>query len=572
MRAHLFSPAAVLVFVVPVAALFAFPAVATPFGVRVTQFSDPTTSVAISWNSDDATENAVFFGTDAADLSQTSVVDAADTYPMPDPLGTGFSAKLTGLTPDTTYFYKVGRAAGTLYPAEALSFTTRPTDPCAPLRFVVIGDNRADVNSGAPGVSDLYEGIIAETLDFDPHLFVNTGDMVKNGDVAEEWDNMIRASEATWSRIPSITTQGNHDTGDPDGDGALYNRLFELPRNDATTTEDYYSIDIGAVHFVSLNTQHLDTTELAEMAAWFDADLAANTQPWTVVFFHKAVYTRGNHFTGEEEDADGNLGVINKVLTPLFDVHDVDLVLNGHSHDYERYVPTVGLDEAFGGTGRTFPAGDLSTIDPAAPLPDGSVGTTYIVSGGGGARTTDIPGFDDLECVDSGCTFCTGIRLGGCDGDVLDVDQEQANLVYDGSHHFIAIEIANGVLTATVQQTDTGNDPGSEVIDSFTMEKAAFFDACGAAEGEGEGEGEGEPGEGEGEPGEGEGEGEPGEGEGEQAGEGEGEAPPLGDGPAGGDDDDGPPAGCGCGALQGAPTMLAAGLALILVARRRRSR
>ncbi len=565
MRAFLFCLAVLVV------GSFAFPAGATPFGVRVTQFSDPTSSVAISWNSDDATENSVFFGTSSSALDDVFVVDTANTYAMPDPLGTGFSAKLTGLTPDTTYFYKVGRAGGTLYPAEALSFTTRPTDACAPLRFVVIGDNRADVNSGAPGVSDLYEGIIAETLDFDPHLFVNTGDMVKNGDVPQEWDNMIRASEATWSRIPSITTQGNHDTGDPDGDGALYNRLFELPRNDATSTEDYYSIDIGAAHFVSLNTQHLDTTELAEMAAWFDADLAANTQPWTIVFFHKAVYSRGNHFTGEEEDADGNLGVINKVLTPLFDAHDVDLVLNGHSHNYERYVPTVGFDAAFGGTGRTFPAGDLTTIDPAAPLPDGSVGTTYVVTGGGGARTTDIPGFDGVECVDSGCTFCTGLRLGGCDGDVLDIDQEQANLVYDGSHHYLAIEIANGVLTYTAQQTNTGNDAGAEVIDTFTMEKPAFFAECGAAEGEGEGEGEPGEGEGEGEPGEGEGEGEPAEGEGEPA-EGEGEgAPPLGDGPAA-DDDDSPPAGCGCGAIEGAPMMLASALALITVARRRRSR
>src|SRR5687767_14624762 len=98
MRALLFSPVVLAVHAV----LFAFPAAATPFGVRVTQFSDPTTSVAISWNSDDATENTVFFGTSAdsdADLSSTLVVDAENTYAMPDPLGTGFSAKLTGLTP-----------------------------------------------------------------------------------------------------------------------------------------------------------------------------------------------------------------------------------------------------------------------------------------------------------------------------------------------------------------------------------------------------------------------------------------------------------------------------------------
>jgi len=72
--------------------------------------------------------------------------------------------------------------------------------------------------------------LFAEAIGAQPHLFVNTGDMVKNGDNIEEWTNMVVASEATWSAVPSLTTVGNHDAGDPDNEGALYNRLFELPR------------------------------------------------------------------------------------------------------------------------------------------------------------------------------------------------------------------------------------------------------------------------------------------------------------------------------------------------------
>ena len=68
----------------------------------------------------------------------------------------------------------------------------------------------------------------------------------------------------------------------------------------------------------------------------------------------------------------------------------------------------MGIDAAFDGAGRSFPAGDKTAIDPTAPLPDGTVATTYVVTGGGGARTTDIPGFDNVECMDSACTFCTG--------------------------------------------------------------------------------------------------------------------------------------------------------------------
>ena len=445
---------------------------AQPRGVRLTHYGDPTRSIAVSWNSASASDNQVVVGTSAADLSRT--VTATDTFAMRGALGTGFSARVDGLDPSTLYYYRVGHA-GAWRPAESsppYSFRTLPADRCAPLRVIIIGDNRSDFD-GSP--NPLWPDIMDEAVARMPDLLVNTGDMVKNGDAVGEWSDFIDDSESGFAAVPSIATMGNHDEDALNGDGALYNQLFELARNSRTDTEDYYSLDVGPIHVVSLNTQFTrpGTTELTEMVAWLGADLSASTQPWTIVFFHKAVYSRGNHHTGEE-----NGGSINSTFTPIFDAHDVDLVFNGHSHDYERYAPTTGLDREFGGSGRMFPAGAGSVVRGLATVPDGVVGTTYIVTGGAGALTTaGIPGTS--FCEDISCTYCLPF-VNMCSDEVLDNDRN-GTVVFNGLHNFVVLEIEGADIRAEVWATEAGNlGRGGVVLDSFTMTKSTWpGDVCG---------------------------------------------------------------------------------------------
>jgi hypothetical protein len=433
-------------------------AAAAPHGVRLTYFDDPATTIAVGWNSDAAGDTEIQYGTSPTALTQTATATMID---QPSPLDHTFTARLTGLTPGTTYYYKV---AG--YPSgDPFSFETLSADPCAPHRFILIGDNRQDFGDGA---NPTWGSILDETLAFDPDYYVNTGDMVLDGNTPEQWDSFMDMSEPGWAVIPSILTLGNHDDDDVNGDGALYNQLYELPRYPGGT-EDYYSIDIGPIHFVSLNSQYNDpgSPEMAAQVAFLDADLAATTQPWKVVFFHKAVYTRGNHRTGEE-----NNGSINAQFVPIFDEHNVDFVFNGHSHNYERYAPSRGVDAKFGGTGRSLPAGPGETLP--ANVPDGATGTSYVVSGGAGALTTDILGF---TCLDAACTFCTGFNI-NCDQAVFDLDQ-QANVVYEGKHNFAIFDVEGDTMTVEVRTTIAGNVGGGNVVDTFSMTKSSFDLQCG---------------------------------------------------------------------------------------------
>jgi hypothetical protein len=432
---------------------------AAAHGVRLTYFGDPRTSVAVSWNSDSAADDKVQYGTAPGALNAVATATAID---QPAPLGKSFTAKLTGLTPGTTYYFRVfGHAASDKMP---FSFTTLPADPCAPFRFVLIGDNRQDLGDQA---NPIWGDILSETLAFDPLFYVNTGDMVLDGNTPAQWASFIDLSEKGWGQVPSILTMGNHDDHQMDGEGALYNQLYELPRN-ADGVEDYYAIDIGPIHFISLNTQYSDPagTELPKMAAWLAADLAATTQPWKVVFFHKAIYSRGNHHSGEE-----NAGALNKVLVPIFDQHRVDLVVNGHSHNYERYAPARGVDTKFGGAGRTLPAGSGASFMGKAMVPDGATGTTYLVTGGAGALTTELGPF---ECLDAGCTFCTGINL-NCDAEVLAKDKE-ATVTYEGKHNFVVVDSLDSGRSLRLRAVTTvaGNAFGGQMIDEFTIKKASF--------------------------------------------------------------------------------------------------
>ncbi len=474
--------------VVSLLTFIAVPTAAAPFGLRLTHASDPATSMSISWNGD-AADGLLRVGPTGGPLV---AVDIDERIEFGDVLGTGFTARLRGLPPASDFAYVVG-AAGVEVEG---SFSTLSDDPCAPLRFAVTGDNRS---SGSGGISPDYPGILEEAAGVAPDFFVNTGDMVRSGSVPAQWSELLHGSQAQWSKRATLPTVGNHDEDDVDGDGALYNRLFDLPRNSATGTEDYWSLDAGAVHFVSLSTQHTSSTQLPEMTAWLDGDLAATTQPWKIVFFHKGLYTRSNHDTGEEAG-----GIINAAIVPVLDAHAVDLVLNGHSHSYERFVPSRGVDVEFGGGGRVFPAGDRFSLDPLAPLPDGATGTTVVVSGGGGAATTR-PRLSADDCIAAGCTGCDGPAL-RCGDDVTLAADLRAAMAWSGRHHFVSIVVKGGRLQARALSTETGNDDPAALIDELVIDKPGFAcrseppDEPAVAVGEGEGEGESRNvGEGEGE-------------------------------------------------------------------------
>jgi hypothetical protein len=122
--------------------------------------------------------------------------------------------------------------------------------------------------------------------------------------------------------------------------------------------------------------------------AWLERTLAAGrrdeTVDWIIVQMHQCAAS--SSATGNGSD----LGIRQEWL-PLFDRYQVDLVLNGHDHDYERSFPVRGADidagreVATGTVVNTMRPHPVTTTDGG--VFDTSLGTVHLILGCGGTDT-----------------------------------------------------------------------------------------------------------------------------------------------------------------------------------------
>jgi hypothetical protein len=129
---------------------------------------------------------------------------------------------------------------------------------------------------------------------------------------------------------------GNHDARR----WAFYN-IWDFPTKGesggvASGHEEFYSINNGNLHLVMLDSETVNRSSDGAMASWLREDLKANTKPWVIVAFHTPPYTDGGHKSDSDYDSGGRLKEMRENFVPIFDEFGVDLVVSGHSHDYER--------------------------------------------------------------------------------------------------------------------------------------------------------------------------------------------------------------------------------------------
>lgn len=144
-------------------------------------------------------------------------------------------------------------------------------------------------------------------------------------------------------------TFGNHDLessyGQPTLD-ALPNVASAITPAKVADSQLWYTFASGPVRFIVLNSgiDESDTAidEVAQ-ATFVEETIASASEPWIVVCFHRPAYTTGNeHYPGSTRMRE---------MCEGFKDMGVDLVVNGHSHAYERYMDSTGLLHVSCGTG-----------------------------------------------------------------------------------------------------------------------------------------------------------------------------------------------------------------------------
>ena len=340
------------------------------------------TSIIVRWRSEVAESSEVRFGTSSDNLNQ--VVNSAA-------LNTEHEIALSGLSPDTRYYYSIG-PIGTARrsPVDGLSFKTSPvTGSQSPVRIWAIGD-AGTANSDQAEVYAAYQSYAGSDY---TNVFMMLGDNAYNNGTDTQYQAAVfdmypemLASSSLWS------TRGNHDDIHSGADNDYYD-IFTFPTNGeaggvASGTEAYYSFDVANVHFICLDSDGSDRSVGSAMYNWCSSDLEQNLQPWTVVFFHHPPYTKGSH----NSDSESTLIQMRENFLPLLESYGVDLVLTGHSHSYERsYLIDghYGNSDSFNGAthgkdlGDGNPSGDGSYAKPTFG-PEGNEGAVYICAGSSG--------------------------------------------------------------------------------------------------------------------------------------------------------------------------------------------
>ncbi|MBC8040830.1 MAG: metallophosphoesterase [Opitutaceae bacterium] len=462
------------------------------------------TSIVVRWRTSQSITGRVRYGLSSTNLDQFLDEGTART---------DHEVKLTGLAPFTRYYYSVGSAFDTLTPeatdvtsvkggntgsapytfvaptAADYTFRTSPVPgTVTPTRIWVVGDCGRGSATQAGGRNAYYSWMGNRVPDF----VLMLGDNAYNAGTDTEYQTGYFAMYPTiFRKMPQWSTLGNHDADNGSTSSTAnfpYFDMFTFPTAGeiggvASGTERYHSFDYGNVHVINLDSQTSSRNTIeangtdGPMAAWLRQDLASTTATWIIVIFHHPPYSKGSH----NSDSEGQMVQMRTNFGPILEAGGVDLVLTGHSHNYER---SVLLDGHYGIS---------STITPAMKLNASNGSTTgfttaFTITGDSGKIRNAANSFVATATVNGavippdgayvkpltgprdhfGAVYNTAGMSGQADGG--SIDHAAMYISYD-TVGTVNLEINGNTLVATYVQAD-GNAP-----DNYTIVKQGAADS-----------------------------------------------------------------------------------------------
>ena len=198
----------------------------------------------------------------------------------------------------------------------------RPPGPPSGNIIVAAGDIANCAGEGDEATAKLVSDIDGATV-------LTLGDNAYPDASAQDFEECY---EPTWGQFKERTRPalGNHEY--ETGGTSAYFEYFGDVAGDPD--KGYYSYDLGGWHFVALNSncgEELRCGPGSPQGLWLEKDLAANDeQKCTLAYFHHPLFTSGSYRPGIER-----VGRLWEILYAA----GVDVVLNGHDHNYQRFAP-----------------------------------------------------------------------------------------------------------------------------------------------------------------------------------------------------------------------------------------
>ncbi len=295
------------------------------------------TSMTVLWETADQVGGHLRYGTTPELLQRSAEA----------PVGTHHELTLEGLEPGTPYLYALFDGAQQV--GDVYAFRTAPAG-AQPFRFVFFGDNR----SGDAAHQQIVDAILTEP---GVAFVLNTGDMVDDGEVEEQWQRFFEIEGELMARLPVFPTIGNHE--EDDGEVPIWERLF-APPTEASGSEHYYAFTWGNLRVIVLDG-HVevdpwylcllqlkpfdDCLNVQQQAFVEDALAEASADPAIEHLFavvHGGPYSSKSSRTGSAQM---------RSLLPAFLEAGVELILSGHDHYYEHGISANGIHYIVNGAG-----------------------------------------------------------------------------------------------------------------------------------------------------------------------------------------------------------------------------
>jgi hypothetical protein len=246
---------------------------------------------------------------------------------------------IAGLASGTTYQYQV--VSGDAQSA-TLSFTSAAS-PGTTFSFAAVGDFGGGSGQESQIANNIGGSDTQFVLTLGDNVYPDSADPDFTTTYFDFDERLYKPYGTVMGKKTMWLAGGNHEYY---GDEAFWENIW-MPNN-----ERWYSFDWGDAHFLVLDTE-LPITPGTPQYQFALADLSASqSKIWRIAVLHRPPYSSTNSANSSSPGR--------TYLAPMFEQQHVQLVLTGHSHNYERTYPLI------------------------RGVPQESGGVTYIVSGGGG--------------------------------------------------------------------------------------------------------------------------------------------------------------------------------------------
>lgn len=310
--------------------------VGIPAGIRPYLHAMRPDSIWVSWITSDQISGTIEWGSSASNLNNTMAATTDTT------LGDGYRyhcGRITGLTPNTRYYYRVSNSASH---SEVFHFRTPMADgtKTGRLRVLVAGDNQTYtperrheklIACAKYKIEQMYGTPIEDAIDF----VITTGDQVDRGIMLHYRDLHFRFNGLISPYLPIMTTVGNHELfSDP---GLInYRKLFryaDINYAGITSPEPqlYFSYKVGSICFIhtSSEPEHVSTAQTTWLRQLVDALKNDTTTDLCVSLVHRP-------YKAAQAIGDTSSWFASQIMPMLAETEKHILTISGHHHYYNR--------------------------------------------------------------------------------------------------------------------------------------------------------------------------------------------------------------------------------------------